>query len=309
MEVHSTHSNEDDKSVVGCEIQQENFATDSYASSDSSDFSRKDDFGSESTEGLSDTISMHMLHHIARGISCHGPVHSWWMYVYERMNSWICRRVTNRCHPEANVMETYRIFDWCQFMNVKGELAFHEHDQEKPCVAMQIQDPDDKSENSELEKGEFMVLRQSYVDHGMSVPFSDDAVPSVIKSFHRRKDDPITGKCITWVSTGKEKSGTLSSIVGVKTSSRVEFGKVLYFIDANLQHASQTIESACVQLFSSPVEEKESGLWYVDVRRFVQKTVPVSFISRPLVTAKDEHNSNKLWILNFRKNQLDSLEK
>ena len=194
-------------------------------------------------------------------------------------------------------------------MNVKGELAFHEPDQEKPCEAMQRQDPDDKSENSELEKGEFMVLRQSYVDHGMSVPFSDDAVPSVIKSFHRRKDDPITGKCITWVSTGKEKSGTLSSIFGVKTSSHVEFGKVLYFINANLQHASQTIESACVQLFSSPVEDKESSLWYVDVRRFVQKTVPVSFISRPLVTAKDEHNSNKLWILKFRKNQLDSLEK
>ena len=88
-------------------------------------------------------------------------------------------------------------------------------------------------------------------------------------------------------------------VVGVKSSSRVEFGKVLYFINANLQHASQTIESACVQLFSSPVEDKESGLWYVDVSRFVQKTVAVSFISRPLVTAKDEHNSNKLWILNL----------
>ena len=45
MEVHSTHSNEDDNSMVGCEIQQENFASDSNASSDSSDLSRKDDFG------------------------------------------------------------------------------------------------------------------------------------------------------------------------------------------------------------------------------------------------------------------------
>lgn len=52
---------------------------------------------------------MHMVRHIARGIASHGPVHSWWMYVYERMNSWICRRVTNRRHPEANVMETYRV--------------------------------------------------------------------------------------------------------------------------------------------------------------------------------------------------------
>ena len=52
---------------------------------------------------------MHMVRHIARGIASYGPAHSWWMYVYERMNSWICRRVTNRRHPEANVMETYRV--------------------------------------------------------------------------------------------------------------------------------------------------------------------------------------------------------
>ena len=52
---------------------------------------------------------MHMVCHIARGIASHGPVDSWWMYVYERMNSWICGRVTNRRHPEANVMETYRV--------------------------------------------------------------------------------------------------------------------------------------------------------------------------------------------------------
>ena len=96
-------------------------------------------------------------------------------------------------------------------MNATDELALHEPDQEKPYEATQRQDPDDKRKNSELEKGEFMVLRQSYVDHGMSFPFSVDAVPTVTKSFHRRKDDPITGKCITWVSTGKEKSGTLSS--------------------------------------------------------------------------------------------------
>ena len=56
MEVHSTHSNKDDNSLVGSEIQQENFVSDSASSYDS-DFSRKDDFGSESTEGLSDESS------------------------------------------------------------------------------------------------------------------------------------------------------------------------------------------------------------------------------------------------------------
>lgn len=52
---------------------------------------------------------MHIIRHVLPGIILHGPVHSWSMYVYERMNSWICRRVRNRCHPEATVMETYRV--------------------------------------------------------------------------------------------------------------------------------------------------------------------------------------------------------
>ena len=52
---------------------------------------------------------MHIILHVLPGIILHGPVHSWSMYVYERMNSWICQRVTNQCHPEATVMETYRV--------------------------------------------------------------------------------------------------------------------------------------------------------------------------------------------------------
>ena len=55
MEVHPTHTNEDENSLVGREIQQENCGSDS-ASGDSSEFSREDDVGShgQSPEGLSD---------------------------------------------------------------------------------------------------------------------------------------------------------------------------------------------------------------------------------------------------------------
>ena len=58
IEAHSTHENEDDNSLAGSEIQQENFGSD-IASGDSSDFSREDDFGNhgQSTEGLSDESS------------------------------------------------------------------------------------------------------------------------------------------------------------------------------------------------------------------------------------------------------------
>ena len=52
---------------------------------------------------------MHLLHHIVDSIELYGPVYSTWMFAYERFNSWITRRVKNRRHPEATVMETYRV--------------------------------------------------------------------------------------------------------------------------------------------------------------------------------------------------------
>lgn len=50
------------------------------------------------------------------------------------------------------------------------------------------------------------------------------------KSFHKKREDPVTGKSVTWITTSKEKAGTLSSIVAVKsTTSEIKFGKVDHF--------------------------------------------------------------------------------
>ena len=46
-----------------------------------------------------------------------------------------------------------------------------------------------------------------------------------LKSFHRKADDLVTGKCLTWVTTGKERPGTLSSIVAVKTIPILNLGR------------------------------------------------------------------------------------
>ena len=51
----------------------------------------------------------HILRHSVKGIQLYGPVHSCWMYCYERFNSWVCQRVKNRRFPEATVMETYKV--------------------------------------------------------------------------------------------------------------------------------------------------------------------------------------------------------
>ncbi|CAH3163531.1 unnamed protein product, partial [Porites lobata] len=125
------------------------------------------------------------------------------------MNSWICRRVTNRRHPEANVMETYRIFDWCQYMRVTGKLSTN--------------NPEPSSSKKAKPEQEFQ------------------------ESCHRRMNDPITGKTLTWVTTGKENTGTLTSIVAVQNVHDVKFGKVLKFTCQKVD--DKLIESACVHVF------------------------------------------------------------
>ena len=57
----------------------------------------------------SQVITNHILNHLPEGIEKYGPVHSTWMYAYERFNSWLCRRALNRRHPEATILRTYQV--------------------------------------------------------------------------------------------------------------------------------------------------------------------------------------------------------
>ena len=119
------------------------------------------------------------------------------------------------------------------------------------------------------------------------------------ESCHRRMEDPITGKTLTWVTTGKENKGTLSSIVAVQNDSDVKIGNVLKFTCQKME--DKFVESACVSVFPQLNEDEESGLWWVNTGSFTEKLVPLGEISKPLVTAKDDDDRNKLWILNYRR--------
>lgn len=68
-------------------------------------------------------ITTHILHHIPDGINRYGPVYGTWMFVYERFNSWICKRVLNMRYPEATAIETFLIHDWCHFMLSSGHVS------------------------------------------------------------------------------------------------------------------------------------------------------------------------------------------
>lgn len=68
-------------------------------------------------------IEFHLMHHLPKFLERFGPVNMFWMYPYERFNSWIIRRVMNRRFPESTVVETYRLTEWASFMELSGELS------------------------------------------------------------------------------------------------------------------------------------------------------------------------------------------
>ena len=67
-------------------------------------------------------IVFHLLHHLPFYIQKFGPVAGYWMYPFERFNSWIARTVKIRRYPEATVIETYRIYEWFICLNMAGKL-------------------------------------------------------------------------------------------------------------------------------------------------------------------------------------------
>ena len=64
----------------------------------------------------------HLLHHLPYYIRQYGPIYGYWMYPYERFNSWIIRRVQSRRFPESTVVETYRLHEWAHYLSLAGQL-------------------------------------------------------------------------------------------------------------------------------------------------------------------------------------------
>ena len=63
-------------------------------------------------------ISLHLLHHLPMYIRRFEPVHGYWMYPMERLNSWISQRVLNRRFPESTIMASYRLFELSSFLQL-----------------------------------------------------------------------------------------------------------------------------------------------------------------------------------------------
>lgn len=67
-------------------------------------------------------IKFHLLHHLPMFVKHYGAVGNFWMSPMERYSSWITRRVTNRRYPGATVMETYRLIDLANYLQLSNQL-------------------------------------------------------------------------------------------------------------------------------------------------------------------------------------------
>jgi len=56
-------------------------------------------------------LVMHLLHHVPFYIRKYGPVRAYWMFKFERFNSFLNRIMTQERHREANLIEAYKVSD------------------------------------------------------------------------------------------------------------------------------------------------------------------------------------------------------
>ena len=118
------------------------------------------------------------------------------------------------------------------------------------------------------------------------------------ESCHRRMHDPITGKTPFLGHNWKRKQRNVvvdcccrkCLVCKIWEDSQVYLSK----------NGGQGCRVCLCQCFSQLDEDEESNLWWVSTGSFTEQLVPLCYISKPLVTAKDDDDINKLWILNYR---------
>lgn len=235
-------------------------------------------------------IVFHLLHHLPRFIKMYGPVYSFWMYRYERFNSWIKRRALNRRYPEATVIQTYLLSEWAYFMELSGKFegvlpSDDSFEGENPDTSTLLQ-----SERAKFcVTGDVFELLCSYYD---STDISFNGVK--LKHYHYMDEYGRT-VILNGADTEKEHSYSRSSYVSRKSCTQV--GRIIFLF----QHLFCDITTifAYISWFDGPFLDADSKLNYVLCGVEIQSVIPVTELSKPLVVAYDEEESSKLWILNL----------
>ena len=271
----------------------------------------------------------HLLHHVPFYIRRFGPPHGYWMYPFERFNSWVIKRVHNRRYPEATVVETYRLFEWAHYLQMSGHLPdnaiIHPGDTDVAEVRLTV---------CQLNTDQVGFLKQHY--RSLMPQFNDLCLRyegerrnarvrhklrqfPAMPSWTPTSGPPLTteememrdmqhdilrmdrytfrnmyGRTVLLSSREADSALSFSSYVLARLSDKLVFGRIEFFFHHTFCRSRNTLAYVC--WFDHPQQDSESGLWYVDAKceSSLNPIVSVSNLSSPLVTATD---CDRLWIL------------
>jgi hypothetical protein len=264
-------------------------------------------------------VTTHLLHHIPEGIKLYGPVYGTWMFVFERFNSWLCKRTLNMRYPEATAVETFLIYDWCQFMvatnRIPSYLAID------MCHSINFDSTDELGE-----------LRESCKDSGLEKTAARSRSAGTVfvpekkelKSIHKLCDDemcdtqkcvlskyyvhqeehPVTKRLVTYTCVYKERKSakTVSSYVCSehergKQQSKVIGGRFVLFGQIQYFVAHKTSKLAYVKWLNDLVFDGQACLWKAksDGANDSCSFICVKNLSLPLVTAVE---NDWIWFCN-----------
>ena len=250
-------------------------------------------------------IVFHLLHHLPMFIRRFGPAYSFWMYPFERFNSWIVRRIHNRRYPEATVVETYRLFEFTQFLHITKQIPLgstldfwdvsSEDDQSPADVRLH------NSQTTTLDETDLAYLNEYYqclFGESMEGEKAKDIVQREIFQcrFHTKCDNH--SRVITY-SPDNPVSKHSSSIVysQIAASNQILFGKIvktfMHNFNGRMNRLLYLVWYDCFE------RDKESNIIVVDTSKqySCNPFISTDDVSKPLVYACDNDNS-KLYVLN-----------
>ena len=262
-------------------------------------------------------ITTHILHHVIDGIRRFGPIYGTWMFAFERFNSWICKRALNMSHPENTAIETYIIYEWCQFMILSGKAGTCTHFTEPISDQNEL---DCTKELDYIEAAEHKVTkvsklsvskrkldsihRQCVNSAGMCSSCSLKKVCQTVSVKH-----PIHQRIVKYSCAEGERSSakTVSSYIYFKSEKGsknvklacgkyISFGRIKYFITHSSVENLDRLASIVV--FEDVNYDSESGLWFVMSKSATRmKIIHLSLLSAPLVHATE---GETIWFCNVK---------
>ena len=266
-------------------------------------------------------ITTHLLHHITDGIKKFGPVYATWMFVFERFNSWLCKRCLNMRYPEATAIETYLVYDWCQFMHVAGYIHGDNTSTDgSSCSSGDIETVKYEQSRKTAQVVKLGKKKTKSLHAALPKPTSDEHSPclSVKKYYkHVEKHNNTSRRLFYSCPTAKQSVG--QGLVApyictefdrgiqsqkLKSNKYVHFGRILYFLEHTSQNGlSHTV--AFVKWFPAITLKcnDDTQMWYTELNDsgdllYKSSYMLTSQISPPLITATEQQ---KLWFINSGK--------